>query len=54
MALTGILAPVGQNATFYFSRGNIGVLTDIQAKAKNMFLIPLVTGGGGGETSHVF
>lgn len=54
MALTSILTPIGQNATLYFSRGNGGVLVDVQAKAKNMFFLPEVTGGGGGEVSHVF
>lgn len=54
MALTSILATTGKPAIFSFSRGNIGVLTDIDAKAKNMFKIPLVTGGGGGEHSYTF
>ena len=54
MALTSILAPVGDRAVFLFSRGNVGVLEDIVASGQVMSLIPEVTGGGGGETSHVF
>ncbi len=54
MALTSILATPGKTSVFFFSRGNIGTLVDIDAKAKNMFKIPLVTGGGGGEHSYTF
>lgn len=54
MALTSILATPGKTAIFFFSRGNIGVITDIQSKSKNTSLIPLVTGGGGGEHSYTF
>lgn len=54
MALTSIQSPPTNPAVLYFSRGNIGILIDVNAKAHNMFYVPEVTGGGGGETSHVF
>lgn len=54
MALTSILATPGKTAVFYLTRGNIGTLTDINASAKNMFKIPIVTSGGGGEHSYTF
>lgn len=54
MALTSILSTPGKPAVFSFARGNIGVLVDVQAKAKNMFYLPEVTGGGGGEHSYTF
>lgn len=46
MALTDIVAPPGNTATLYFSRGNTGVLQDIQAKDENMFAIPEVVSTG--------
>lgn len=54
MALTSILPPPTNSAVLYFNRGNGGVLVDVQAMSYNMLYLPEVTGGGGGETSHVF
>ncbi len=54
MALTSILSTPGKTAVFFLSRGNVGVITDIQGKANNTFKIPLVTSGGGGEHSYTF
>lgn len=54
MALTSILAPVGNTVTFQVSRGNSGVVSSITSGDKNMFFIPMVTGGGGGEHSYTF
>lgn len=54
MALTSIQSPPTNTAVFYFSRGNIGTLVDVQAKAYNMLYLPEVTGGGGGEHSYTF
>lgn len=54
MALTSIQSPPTNKAVFVFNRGNIGTLVDINAKAFNMFKIPEVTSGGGGEHSYTF
>lgn len=54
MALTDIVSFEGLEMEYSFTRGNGGVLTDVQGGQRNEFAIPLVTSGGGGETSHVF
>lgn len=54
MALTSILAPVGNSMIFQVARGNTGVVSSITSGKKNMFYIPEVTGGGGGEHSYTF
>jgi len=53
MALLDIVSN-GQSGSIFFNRGNIGVLTDITAKAYNSVRTPVVTGGGGGEHSYTF
>lgn len=53
MALTDIISSTSATA---FARGNIGTLTDINAKGANELQTPLITpgGGGGGEHSYIF
>lgn len=40
MALTSILAPIGNRAIFTFNRGNIGILDDIVALGNGMITLP--------------
>ena len=53
MALTDIVTTFGQSPVLDFSRGNVGTVLDAVSRT-NEFVTPRITGGGGGETSHVF
>lgn len=44
MALTSILAPVGNRAVFLFNRGNTGTLVDITAQSQAMLTLPALGG----------
>jgi hypothetical protein len=44
MALTSILAPAGDRATFLFARGNGGTLVDIVANGTGMLTLPSLGG----------
>lgn len=47
MALTSIQVSSQDKAVFYFNRGDLGVLEDIQAEGVNEIQIPLITNEGG-------
>lgn len=53
MALTSILAPVGDKAVFVFARGNGGVLGDIVTGNNNVIALPEKEGGGGGGSEEI-
>ena len=46
MPIDDIVSNIMDSGEFYFSRGDVGSVTDILAPNQDMFEIPAVTGGG--------
>lgn len=49
MALKEIITSVGEPMIYDMTRGNLGVLSDIQSEKYNHLELPVVVGGGGGN-----
>lgn len=53
MALIDILNFEGEPMTYEVSRGNVGVISDIQGSEFNSIEIPVVLGGGDGDNIFI-